>query len=1149
MAIRFIYGRAGTGKSTFCLNQIKKKIENDKNNKLILLVPEQYTFDTEKKFLETVTEKGFLRGEVISFKRMASVVFEECGGRSNVRMNDSGKNMLIYKILKENMNNLKYFNRVAKQQGFSHIIGEMITEFKKYNISTEILDLKEEEIKEEDLKNKIDDLKLLYKIFDESINSKYIDSDDDLTYLAKKLVECDIYDGAEIWLDEFTTFTPQQLEVIKILAKKAKTVNITLCSDTIGIDRDLDYTSVFDAIKNTEYSILRMMEESNISYMEPINLNKEIPYRFRDKEDLRHLERNFFSYPFKTYKGKEKSLRLYKANNSYDEIEVIARDILKRVRDDGYRFRDIAVICRNIENYEKIATVILKEYDIPFFIDKKREILNNPLVIVIVSALEIISSNWSYESVFKYLKSGLLNLEKDYIDRLENYVLANGIKGYKWTRDLYEGVDLETLSKEDNEMIEVMEEIREPILKLQKSLKSKNKVKDLATKLYELLLELDVFKILDKWIENFNELGLQDMIKEYDQVPKMVMDILDQLVEVLGDEDIELKDFIKLITAGFEEKEIGVIPMAIDQVNIGDISRVKGREVKVVYLIGVNDGVLPSVNKEEGIISDRERNILKDIGIKLAADSKTKAYEEQFMVYTALTIASEKLMISYPMADFEGKALRPSIIIPRIKKIFPKVVEESEIFNVEDKNDKFEKITAPTPTFNELIVALRQEIEKETIDEYWAEAYKWFEEDEEFKDKSKVIFKGLTYSNLVDNVPKEKIKNLYKTNDKLIFNVSRLEKYAQCPFSYYVEYGLKAKNRKVYEFTAPDLGSFMHDILEGFTNKVKNEKISWSDLNREKCTYIVNELVDRKLENDKNSILNSNKKYKYFADRFKRTITKSVMVLSEQMRRGQFEIFKNEFAFGGFKDGEAIKIDLPEAKETVYLVGRVDRIDTLDLDGNTYIKVIDYKSGAKKFSLSDVYHGIQIQLLVYLDALIKNSEYILEKQAMPGAILYFKIDDPIIKSNKELDEDEIKKSILKELKMSGLLIKDISVVKAMDNDIDTYSLVIPAGLKKDGDFSSKSSVVTKEQFDILRKYVNEKMISLCEEMLSGEIKLEPTKNKDNAFCTYCDYSSICQFDTGIDNNKYKIILKKKDEKAWNLIKEVVDEKEEERGEE
>lgn len=1149
MAIRFIYGRAGTGKSSFCLNQIKKKIENDNGNKLILLVPEQYTFDTEKKFLETVTEKGFLRGEVISFKRMANVVFEECGGRSKVRMNESGKNILLYKLLKENLNNLKYFNRVAKQQGFTQIISKMITEFKKYNISTEILELKEEEIKEEDLRNKIEDLKLLYKSFDDSISNKYIDADDDLTFLAKKLVECDIYDGAEIWLDEFTTFTPQQLEVIKILAKKAKTVNITLCSDTIGVNRNLDYTTVFEAIKNTEYSIIRMMEDNNISYMEPINLNKEVPYRFREKEDLRHLEKNFFSYPFKTYTGGEKSIRLYKANNSYNEIEVIARDILKRVRDDGYRFRDIAVICRNIENYEKIATVVLKDYDIPFFIDKKREILNNPLVILIISSLEIISSNWSYESVFKYLKSGLLNVEKDYIDRLENYVLENGIKGFKWTKDLYEGLNLEAIDKKDLEMIEIMEEVRDPILKLQKSLKAKNKVEDMAVKLYELLLDLEVFGTLDKWIENFNELGLQDMIKEYDQVPKMVMDILDQLVEVLGDEKIELKDFIKLLIAGFEEKEIGVIPMAIDQVNIGDISRVKGREVKVVYLIGVNDGVLPSANKEEGIISDRERGLLKEIGIKLAAESKAKIHEEQFIVYTALTIASEKLMISYPMADFEGKALRASIVIPRIKKIFPKVLEESEIFNIEDKSDKFKKITAPTPTFNELIGALRLEIEKESIDTYWAEAYKWFEKNEEFKNKSKIIFKGLTYTNLVGKVPKEKIKSLYKSNDKFIFNVSRIERYAQCPFSYYVEYGLKAKNRKVYEFTAPDLGSFMHDILEGFTNKVKNEKISWSDLNREKCSNIVNELVDKKLDGDKNSILNSNKKYKYFADRFKRTITKSVMVLSEQMRKGQFEIFKNEFSFGGFKDGESIKINLPESKEDIYLVGRVDRIDTLDLDGNTYIKVIDYKSGAKKFSLSDVYYGIQIQLLVYLDALIKNSEQILHKQALPGAILYFKIDDPIIKSKKELDEEEIKNNILKELKMSGLLIKDISVVKAMDNDIASYSLIIPAGLKKDGDFSSKSSVVTREQFDILREYVNEKMVSLCEEMLSGDIKLEPTKNKDQVTCNYCDYSSICQFDTGIENNKYKIVFKKKDEKAWSLIEESVKNKEDKRGEE
>lgn len=1139
MGIRFIFGRAGTGKSKFCLEQIKKKIEdNTRKNKLILIVPEQYTFDTEKKFLDIVTEKGFLRGEVLSFKRMAHRVFEECGGRTDIKISDSGRNMLIYKLLRDKGDELQYFSRMTKEQGFSSVVSKIITEFKKYNISTEMLGVKEEEIHDDELKNKMNDLKIIYHDFNEILHKRFIDSDDELTLLAKKLTDCNIYDGAEIWIDEFTTFTPQQLEVIKILAKKAKTVNITLCSDSLGGGNKIDYTDIFDSIRNTENSILNMMKDGNISYLEPIDLNKGYSYRFLNSEDLQHLEKHFFTYPFKPYKGKASSVRLYKANNSYEEIETIAKDILVMVRDKGYRYKDIAVVCRNIDEYEKIATVIFNDYKIPFFLDKKREILNNPLVVLIISSLEILSSNWSYESVFKYLKSGLVNIEEKYIDILENYVLANGIKGYKWTKDLY---DRDNISDDENLVLEIMEEIRAPLIRLHDKIKGKKSVRDIATKFYEFLNELDVFKTLDNWLEEFNELGLQDKIKEYMQVPEMVIEILDQLVEVLGDEVLEVKEFTKILISGFEEKEIGVIPMALDQVNIGDISRVKGREVKALYLIGVNDGVLPAVSKDEGIINDRERDILRNIGIRLASDTKSRAFEEQFIVYTALTIASEYLMITFPMADFEGKSLRPSIIIPRLKKILPNVLEESEIYNLREKRDKFSKITAPVPTFNELISALRMEFEKEEVDEYWAQAFKWFENDELFRNKASTMFKGLTYTNLVEKVPRDKIKRLYQLESKkLVFNISRIEKYAQCPFSYYVQYGLKAKDRKVYEFSAPDLGSFMHNVLDDFTNTIRTENIAWSDLNKERCKTIVNELVDKKLESDANSILNSTKKYKYFADRFKRTITKSVMVISEQMRKGRFEVFKNEFEFGGFKDGEHIKIDLP-SKETVYLVGRVDRIDTLDLDGNTYIKVVDYKSGNKKFNLTEVYHGLQIQLLVYLDALIKNSKYILEKQAMPGAILYFKIDDPIIKSKKQLTEEEIKDNILKELKMSGLLLKDISVVKAIDSDIESaYSLIIPAAIKKDGNFTATSSVVTEEQFDILRKYVNDKMAEICEEMLSGEIKIVPCKNNNTPYCDYCDYSSICQFDTSIENNKYKIVLKKSNEEAWKLIKDEVE---------
>ena len=1133
MGIRFIFGRAGSGKSYYCLNQIKKKLTNDKNNKLIMLVPDQYTFQTEKKLLEYVGEKSLLRAEVLSFKRMATRVFDKCGGRAINVIEDSGKNMLIYKLLKDKGEELKYFNRISKQQGFVGIVSKSITEFKKYNISEEILKEKELEIENKDLKEKVSDLASIYETFNESLHKGYIDSEDILSILAKKLKECDLYNDAEIWVDEFTTFTPQQLEVLKVLAKQCKNVNITLCSDG-EIQVNEGETDIFDVIKNTENRILKMMQENNISYKEPVNLNKKNIYRFRESKELGHIEKYFFNYPFKIYKGECKDIRLYKANNNYSEIEWVAQDILKLVRDKGYRYKDIAVVCREIDSYDKITSVIFNEYNIPYFLDKKREILSNPLVVLIISALEILVTNWSYESVFKYVKSGLITLETNFIDKLENYILANGIKGYKWTRDLLISQD-EELTQEEIEIFEYMEEIRRPIINLYNKIKGDVTVRKYCTALYEFLLEINAFETMDKWLDDFNNKGMQDKIKEYTQVPAMVMDMLDQAVEVLGNEVIDLKTFSKILISGFEEKEIGVIPMALDQVNIGDIARIKGRDVKALYIVGANDGVLPSANKDEGILSDEDRIELKSMGIELASDTRSRVFEEQFMVYTALTIPSNYLMITYPMADFEGKSLRPSIIIPRLKKILPGLKEESEIFNSNLFDDKYHNITAPVPTFNELIEALRREYEKEEIEPYWVETFKWFEENEEFKDRTKIIFNGLNYTNLVEKIPREKIKRLYSNdNGRLMFSVSRIEKYAQCPFGYYVKYGLKAKDRKVYEFTAPDLGSFMHDILDQFTNKIRKENILWGDLTKDKCAEIVNELVNSKLRNETNSILNSNKKYQYFSERFKKTITKSVTVISEQMRKGEFDIFKSEFDFGDFKDSDPIKLELP-SKEIVYLKGRVDRIDKVDLNGETYIRIVDYKSGSKSFDLNELYYGLQIQLLVYLDAILKNSKQILKTQCMPGGILYFKIDNPIIKSKKALTEEEIQVEVLKKLKMDGLLLKNVELVKSMDRDMETYSLIIPAAFKKDGDFTSTSSVVTESQFELLRKYVNDKMIEICEEMLSGDVKIEPCKSSKVTYCDYCDYSSICQFDTSIKDNKYKIIAKKKKDDLWDAM--------------
>lgn len=469
-----------------------------------------------------------------------------------------------------------------------------------------------------------------------------------------------------------------------------------------------------------------------------------------------------------------------------------------------------------------------------------------------------------------------------------------------------------------------------------------------------------------------------------------------------------------------------------------------------------------------------------------------------------------------------------------MKKLFKNLHEQSSIYDLNNEDNNYDKVVAPLPTFNELILTIRRDFEKESIERYWPSVFKWYKNDPRFKEKIQIMFSGINYTNIGDTVSKNKLRELYKNDaGKLSFSVSRIEKYASCPFAYFIQYGLKAKNRKLYEFAPPDLGLLVHDILDSFTKRIKQDGVLWSELDDNKCKRYVDSLVEKRLEENSNSILLSSNRYRHFAKRITNVISKSVSVLSKQISNGQFEVFKTEYPFTGKS------LELSD-NEKVYFEGRIDRIDTLDLDGNVYIRIIDYKTGNKKFDLNELYYGIQIQLLVYLDILLKNSQYILNTQAKPGAVLYFKVDDPIIKTNSTMSKEEAEHKILEKLKLKGLLLKDIKVVRAMDNNIGTSSLVIPASIKKDDSFSATSSVITEKDFDVLRDYVNKKMKELCEEMLSGKIDINPIKNCNIAYCSYCEYSAICQFDTDISGNKYNSIKTRPKKEVWQDIKNKVE---------
>lgn len=1149
MSLRFIFGRGGSGKSHYCLEEIKERVENNADYPLVLFVPEQFSFQSERNLIEFIGEKANRKVEILSFSKLAHRVFEVVGGVTHRHMNSAGKCMLIYRILEEIKGDLKMFSRAVKQPGFSNILSDIITEFKRYNISPEILQTAASGIKDnEPLRSKLNDLNHIYGTFEYNLHKGFIDSEDEITLLAQKLEDCKVFDGAEFWIDEFSGFTPQQYVVLEKLMKKARRVNVTLTTDCLSGGTKIDSTDVFAPIKSTEGKLLRIIEANNIYYEEPICLDKEVLPRFEDSPELQHLEKYYYTFPYKLYDKETENVSLFKALNTYTEIERIARDIIKLSRDSGFRFKDIAVVSRDLKAYEKLVQVIFDQYRIPYFIDRKREITSNPLIVLILSVFELINKNWSYESVFRYLKTGLTNIEKEEIDIIENYVLANGIRGKRWTEEelwnyrLSYGFSNEEISLYEQSIInrvnETKERITGPIKELQSKLHSKTKIKTICTAIYELLKAIEVTDKIERWVEDFKSQGDLARSSEYSQILKIVMQVLDQMVEVLGDEEVTTEQFIKLLNVGFMEYEIGLIPPALDQVLVGSIERVRSHNIGALFIAGVNDGVFPSASSEEGLLSDIDREILRDLGVELAGDSRSKAFEEQYLVYSTLTIPCKYIKISYPIADFEGKTLRPSTIPSKIKKIFPHVLEENDIIRTENNTENLEFVAAPIPTFNEMIANLRKSYEGGQTPEYWKDVYKWYGSQEEWEDKSNRALEGLTYTSQVEKVPKANIKELYGEN--LSFSVSRLEKYAECPFAYFIQYGIKAKDRKIYELSPPDIGTFMHEVLDRFSDKVTQSGMRWKDVSKEWSEQTIANTVDEVLSERSSSILNSSARYKFVTNRLKKIIGKSVEIISEHIRRSNFEPLGSELVFGKGGDLPPIDISLPSG-EKISLIGRIDRVDKMESEEGVYLRIIDYKSGSKDFNLSDVYYGLQMQLLMYLDALLNNSEEYLKRQAIPGAILYFKLDDPIVKTNPDMDDEAIEKSIMKKLKMRGLLLADARLVKNMDvtigeNKADKgYSLIIPAKVNNDGSLG-KSSAITLKEFEILRQYVSESVIGLCQEMLSGNIKIKPSKKKSYKACDYCSYASICQFDTELKGNRFKNVNDKPDEEVWELIK-------------
>ncbi|SHH90742.1 helicase-exonuclease AddAB subunit AddB [Clostridium grantii] len=1139
MGLRFVFGRAGFGKSSFAMNSIKENLHKDKQ--LYLLVPDQFSYTAEKTMVKEIGGTGIINADVLTFKRIARKVFSEVGGNSKDRIMNSGKNMLIYSIMNDIKDDLSVFQLAAKQKGFVDSVATMISEFKNYNISALELQTSLVNFDEGDLlKEKLKDVASIYKSFEEKLKDNFIDDDDELTILNRKIDESSMFDGEEIWIDEFNSFTPQQYLIVEKIIKKAARVNVCLIGDYY---KDINNESLFNVTTSTYDKLIEIAMENNIGIDKPIVL-KGYKGRFSNNMEIKFLEENYFKYPCDSYKEDNKNISILKANNPYEEVEETAKKIISLCRDEGYRYKDIVVVSRNLDTYEKIVKAIFDSYDIPPFIDKKKDVDDNPLIILITSIIDIFNKNWSYESVFRYLKSGLIKIDIDEIDALENYVLAAGIRGKKrwsesWDYNINYNFQNNNLTEEDEIMLKEINEIREkiarPLIDLHENIKGSHKASELCSSMFNFLCDLGINETIETWVQDFRKKGNEELAVQYSEIWNMVMEIFDEIVNVFKEEKIILKDFVNILSIGFQKKKMGLIPPTLDVVTVGSIDRIRSHSIKALFVLGVNDGVFPAVMKEDGVFNDGDREKLRNFDINLSEDSKAKTFGEQFLVYTTLTLPLNYLNLSYSMADFEGKTLRASVIINRLKKIFPKLKENSIIDDINKGQEDFIKdITMPKPTFNNLVKHVSSKNKKALNNPVWEEVHKWYCSHNNWKDKCDIILNAEAYTNQVKLIKEEKVKKLY--GNKLNLSVSRLEKYVECPFAYFAQYGLGAKERKIFKLTPPDLGSFMHGVIDDFSKLVKDSDKQWSEIDDEWCKEKVDLIFQRKITEISSSIFNSSARYRYFSERLRRVLIKTILVIIEHMRRSGFQPVGYEVIFGENGDYPSIEVDLEDG-EKVYLSGRIDRVDKLTLDEKEYYRIIDYKSGNKDFDLNSVYYGLQIQLMLYLDAILTNENSSHNEESKAAGVFYFRIEDPIIKGSKEMSPEKIQQAILKELKMKGLILEDVKIVTEMDKEIEGHSLIIPASVKKDGNLGKSSSLASDEDFNSLRNFVRKGLASTCERMLKGEIKIEPYKNQDMAACKYCLYSSVCKFDSTLEDNNYKVLKKRDNDEVWSLIKE------------
>lgn len=1118
MSLRFYFGPSGSGKSHRIYEEIMQRAAQEPGRNFLIIVPDQFTMQTQKDLVMRSDRGGILNIDVLSFGRLSHRILEEVGTKEMPVLDDTGKSLVLQKIAADLKEQLPAMGSLLHKQGYIHEVKSAISEFMQYGISTQDMDkLIASAEKRGALAMKLRDLKTLYRGFQDYIRDHFITTEDTLDVLRRSLVKSKILPDSVVIFDGFTGFTPIQNRLIQELMRVCEETIVTV---TIGEEEDpyqMDgEQKLFHLSKKTVEDLVKLAAEAEVTRGEDVFV-KGGPNRFTEAPALCYLEQNLFRYQYEPYTEKQCEIRMFEALSPREEVHQTALYIRKLIREEGLTYRDIAVVIGDLEGYASYVETEFGQLEIPCFLDRTRGIVLNPMIEYIKSALQLYIRDFSYDTVFHFLRSGMADISREEIDELENYVIRTGARGYRTYSRLFTRKTEEMQQGSGQEDTERAEETMERLNRIRQQFADTVEILHMAPRakageyvdhLYDFLEQNQVQQKLLNYQQRFEQEGDLAKAREYAQIYRLVMDLLDQIYELLGEEEISLQEFADILEAGFGEITVGTIPQNVDRIVVGDMERTRLKQVKVLFFLGVNDGNIPKNASKGGIISDMDREFLIESGTEMAPSPRQQMYIQRLYLYLNMTKPSERLYLSYAKVNSDGKGIRPSYLIDTVRKLFPQLAVEYP-----QNRSRLEQIEGRQEGARYLAEELREYAdgtlrEEERQDFYLM--YRAYEADPEGRDRlTAAAFRRYKESGLSRIVARA----LY--GRQLENSVSRLETYAACACRHFLQYGLSLQEREEFGFEVSDMGNVYHAVLENFAGKLAESGRTWWDFDENFATQAIKEAVEGYAATYGETVLYSSARNEYAITRMSRILTRTVLTLQQHLKQGSFQPDDYELSFRFAENLDSIHVDLSE-EEKMHLQGRIDRIDVSEDAEHVYVKVIDYKSGNKKFDLAALYYGLQLQLVVYMNAAMElESRKHPDKEIVPAALLYYHIDDPTIETPVELTQEQINEEILTKLRMNGVVNSDPAVVERLDRFLQDKSKVIPVEKKKDGSFSARSGILSREELQVVSAYVDTKIRQIGREILDGKIAANPYEKGNEEACTYCAYKKVCGFDGSI----------------------------------